>query len=157
MVSVPYWGLDFLIKKDCIEEYERDVSVPYWGLDFLIKIGLDKDSRAGSFRPLLGIRFFDRDTMDIKAYNNLVSVPYWGLDFLIMKQLSMKQIIICFRPLLGIRFFDIMKYPKIWDGKQCFRPLLGIRFFDQNRFCIYISDYVVSVPYWGLDFLIQEV
>ena len=35
-VSVPYWGLDFLIMGVDEIEHIRQVSVPYWGLDFLI-------------------------------------------------------------------------------------------------------------------------
>ena len=35
------------------------------------------------FRPLLGIRFFDKDKNETTNRIGWVSVPYWGLDFLI--------------------------------------------------------------------------
>ena len=40
-------------------------------------------SEFKSFRPLLGIRFFDYKTKVFKELSK-VSVPYWGLDFLII-------------------------------------------------------------------------
>ena len=39
------------------------------------------------FRPLLGIRFFDRKELWIIAKLMRVSVPYWGLDFLIVEKI----------------------------------------------------------------------
>ena len=66
-VSVPYWGLDFLINcKYRLNDRLKSVSVPYWGLDFLILVALITERCGGAtgFRPLLGIRFFDKLGLD---------------------------------------------------------------------------------------------
>ena len=68
-----------------MEKNGDTVSVPYWGLDFLIILERCTIMNLHCFRPLLGIRFFDK---------------FEGF----IERLSSR-----FRPLLGIRFFDLVR------------------------------------------------
>ena len=77
---------------------------------------------CGRFRPLLGIRFFDKSL-----------------------QVRMRQEE-SFRPLLGIRFFDNGDTQQKRNMRTCFRPLLGIRFFDHDIRFTKEGEPVVEFP-----------
>ena len=77
IVSVPYWGSNYLIVQPDDGIIGYNVSVPYWGSNYLII------------------------TITIMLAGLCVSVPYWGSNYLMQARGINGTFFARFRPLLG--------------------------------------------------------